>query len=242
MRSEISSRSPDAASVTPRTVAVNALLLSSGNVLPCSCACSSRVTSVNGISMGTATLTRPSSICGTSSNCAGNGQSGLVSVGTIRVSACTPIVSVSADSLMRGCAAKARVGRSSSHRLGTPAAAAPSGIERHILVHSRRAAVSRNGSLRIRDCSAVTCSLTVRSSNGFTASAKLSFMPMSDSEASAIVTCATRLGSNRHPGSRSARAVSITLPLISARCSTVLSVWLWAPCSCPAPAPPRGPG
>jgi hypothetical protein len=40
---------------------------------------------------------------------AGNGQSGLVSLGAMRVSACTPTVSVSARSLMRGCPAKARV-------------------------------------------------------------------------------------------------------------------------------------
>ena len=78
----------------------------------------------------------------------------MVSLGTMRVSACTPIVSVSAVASMRGCAAKARVGRTSSHRFGMPAAAAPSEIERHIFAHSRRAANSTNGSLRTRACSA----------------------------------------------------------------------------------------
>ena len=109
-RSEISSRSPDAATLARRTVTANDPLLSSGNVLPTNCAVMRRLTSVNGTSIGTAMLTPPCSVCGAISSVAGNGHSGLVSVGTIRVSASTPISNVTASASIRGCAAIARLG------------------------------------------------------------------------------------------------------------------------------------
>ena len=57
--SEISNRSPEAATSTVANGdGVRTALLSSGNVLPPSCACSSLLTSVNGTSIGTPTLTR----------------------------------------------------------------------------------------------------------------------------------------------------------------------------------------
>ena len=59
--------------------------------------------------------------------------------------------SIDADS---GCAAMARVGRISSRRFGMPFAAAPSETARQSLIHSLRAAVSMNGSLRNRVSSA----------------------------------------------------------------------------------------
>src|SRR5215510_3572955 len=233
-RSDISRRSPDAATFTFCTVAAKALLLSSGNVFPFSCTSSKRFTSVNGMSIGTAILTRPRSICGTSSSCAGNGQSGLVSLGTMRVSACTPMVTVSAVSLIQGWPAKARVGRNSSHRLGMPDAAVPREIERHILAHSRLAAISRKGSSRTRACSAATCSLTLRSTSGLISFETLSLAPRTESDASPSATWATRLGSIRQAGSSAGREVTVTLPRMSARWSNVFSVRFCRPC----PRPP----
>ena len=154
----ISSRSPDAATVARWIVTSTGPLLSSGNVFPLSCSSISLFTSVNGRSTGTPTETRPCSIGGTISTVAGNGQSGLLSAGEMRVSACTPMVSVTAAASIFGCAATARTGRTSSHRSGMPAAALPSGIDRHIFAHSRRATCSMSGSLRNRACSAFTCS------------------------------------------------------------------------------------
>ena len=60
-RSEISSRSPEAATLDAADVTANAPLWSSGKVLPLSCASIRRLTSVNGTSIGTAMLTRPCS-------------------------------------------------------------------------------------------------------------------------------------------------------------------------------------
>ena len=79
----------------------------------------------------------------------GNGQSGLVCVGVMRVSASMPSVSVTAEASTRGCAAMARVGRSSSHSAGNEEAAPPPciGIERHALAHCILALRSNAGSL-----------------------------------------------------------------------------------------------
>ncbi len=86
---------------------------------------------------------------------AGNGQSGLVSISVTRVSASMPSVSVTADASTRGCAAIARVGRSSSQSGGTEVAPVPcSGIERQALAHCARAFCSNAVSLRIRACTA----------------------------------------------------------------------------------------
>jgi hypothetical protein len=93
-----------------------------------------------------------------------------------------------------------------------PAAAAPSGIERHIFAHSRRAASSITGSSRIRACSAAICSLTLRSISGFTSFEMLSFMPRMLVDASASATCAARLGSIRQVGLSSGRDVTVTCP------------------------------
>ena len=76
---------------------------------------------------------------------AGNGQVGLVSAGVMRVSASMPSVSVTAEASTRGCAAIARVGRSSSHSAGIvePAPVPCSGIERQALAHCTRAFCSK---------------------------------------------------------------------------------------------------
>src|SRR5262249_39139102 len=58
-RTDISSRSPDAARLMPSIVAVEGPLLSSGKVFSFSFASSSRLISVDGISIGTAKLTPP---------------------------------------------------------------------------------------------------------------------------------------------------------------------------------------
>jgi hypothetical protein len=88
---------------------------------------------------------------------AGNGQSGLVCTEVMRVSASMPSASVTAEASTRGCAAIARVGRSSSQSAGSDAAVPVpcSGIERQALAHCARAPRSSDGSLRIRSCSAV---------------------------------------------------------------------------------------
>ena len=62
----------------------------------------------------------------------------------MRVSASTPIRSVTASASMRGCAAMTRLGRSSSHRSGSPARALPIGCERQSFAHSRCTACSSN--------------------------------------------------------------------------------------------------
>ena len=107
-RSEISSRSPAAAMLAASTVTSPGELPSSGKVLPLSCA------SMQAVELGERHVDRhrdrrpcPVRCGGTRSSCAGNGQSGLVSVGTMRVSACTPSVRITQSGRMRGCAANA---------------------------------------------------------------------------------------------------------------------------------------
>ena len=90
----------------------------SGKVLPLSCCSITRLSSVNGTSIGTARLMRPWSIGPTRSRWPGNGQSGLVADGTMRVSACMPTVRITQSVRIFGWAAKALVGRTSSHRFG----------------------------------------------------------------------------------------------------------------------------
>ena len=143
---------------------------------------------MNGTSIGTPIETRPCVSGGTISSLAGNGQLGLFSLAMIRLSACTPRVNVSALASTRGCAAKARVGRNSSQRLGSPEPAPPSGIERHSFAHSLRAIVSRNGSLRSRFCKAAICSFTALSISGFTSLPTLSLIPEIDTALSPIAT------------------------------------------------------
>ena len=117
---------------------------------------------------------------------------------------------------MRGCPAKARVGRISSQRSGRPAPAAPSETERHILAHWRRAASSRNGSVRSRVCRAATCSLTWRSSNGFTSFDTPILMPAIDKAESPIDTWAVRLGSMRQFAAIAGRDRIVAVPRMSA--------------------------
>ena len=122
-RSEISSRSPAAARLEASTVTWPGALPVSGKVLPLSCNSITRLSSVNGTSIGTPSFTLPWSVAATRSSRAGNGQSGLVALGTMRVSACTPSVRITQSARIFGCAANARVGLTSSHRFGAPAEA-----------------------------------------------------------------------------------------------------------------------
>ena len=64
----------------------------------------------------------------------------------------------------------------------------PRDTERHILAHSFRAAASTNGLFLTVACKSDTCSLTARSSSGLIESGTLSFMPITEREASASVT------------------------------------------------------
>jgi len=109
----------------------------------------------------------------------GNGQSGLVCVEVIRVSASMPTVSVTADASTCGCAAIARVGRSSSQSAGSvEAAPAPcSWIERQALAHCTRAFCSNARSLRIRAPNASSWSATVLSISGLTCAGTLTRAP-----------------------------------------------------------------
>ena len=223
-RSEISNRSPDAATFARCTVTPTGPEPSSGNERPLSCASRIRFTSVNGTSIGTPILTRPCVSGGTISSLAGNGQLGLFSFAMMRLSACTPRVSVSASASTRGCAANARVGRNSSQRLGSPVVPPPSGIERHIFAHSLRATFSRKGSARSRVCRAAICSLTALSSSGFTSFDTLSLIPEIETALSPIDTWPVRLGSSRQLVAIDGRAVTATLPRKSARWSSALPV------------------
>ena len=192
--------------------------------MPTNCPCSSRLTSPNGMSIGTAMVTRPSLPRATRSTWPGNGQFGLVSFGTIRVSACTPTSRVSALPSTCGCAAMARTGLISSQRLGSPDApddvldcaplwlAPPSEMARHNLVHCPRAAFSMNGSLRSRASSAPICSCTMPSSAGFTALATLSLTLPTGNATSATLTCAARLGMNRQFAAIAGCEVVTTVP------------------------------
>ncbi len=120
-----------------------------------------------------------------------------------------------------------------------PAPAAPSEIDRHIFAHSRRAASSTNGSLRMRACSVPICSLTARSRNGLTSFETLSLSPRIVMLASATETCAPRLGSIRQDACSAGREVTVTLPRMSARWSSVFSVSFCT--SCPRLPPSRRP-
>ena len=133
---------------------------------------------------------------------AGNGQSGLVCAGVMRVSASMPSVSVTAEASTRGCAAIARVGFSSSQSDGSDEAAPVpcSGIERQILVHCARAFCSQAGSLRIRACAAASCSSTVLSISGLICAGTLTRAPATVRLVSPRLTCAARLGSTRQVG------------------------------------------
>ena len=96
--------------------------------------------------------------------------------------------------------------------------------------------------MRTRPCSAVTCSSTVRSSSGLTSFGTLTLSPRIDSEASASATCAARLGSIRHAGVSAGRALTVTLPRMSARSSSVFSVRFCTPCpTLPPSSPPIAP-
>ena len=133
------------------------------------------------MSIGTPMLTRPG-VGGMMVMVAGNGQFGLVCTGVMRVSASMPSVSVTAEASTRGCAAIARVGRSSSHSAGSDEVAPVpcSGIERQALAHWIRAFCSSAGSLRIRACATAICSATVLSISGLTCAGTLTRAPATD--------------------------------------------------------------
>ena len=97
-----------------------------GKVLPLSCVSMRLLRSAIGRSIGRSMFTRPSSMRGTICSFDGSVHSGLVSDGDTRISARAPIVSVTADASITGCAASASVGFTSSHRAGTPGTPAPS--------------------------------------------------------------------------------------------------------------------
>src|SRR5580704_15576499 len=92
--------------------------------------------SVKGRSIGTPIETPPG-VGGMIVILSGNGQSGLVSVGVMRVSASIPIVTVTLLASTFGWAAMAFVGFTSSHSAGIVAVdpAPSSGIERQALAH-----------------------------------------------------------------------------------------------------------
>jgi len=92
------------------------------------------------MSIGTPMLTPPV-VGGMIDIFSGNGQSGVVCVGVMRVSAWMPSISVTALASTFGCAAIARVGLSSSHSSGNDefVPVPCSGIERQALAHCARA-------------------------------------------------------------------------------------------------------
>jgi hypothetical protein len=214
--SEISRRSPDGATDALRTVMATGPLPSSGRVRPFSWALTILLTSVKGRSIGTPMEMLPLSIAGTISSKAGKGQFGDVMEVRILVSASTPRVRTRLAASTRGCAAIALVGRISRNRSGTPGAALGSGIVRHILAHSRRAFCSIKGSLRMRCCIAATCSPTALSSTGLTCAGTPIRTPPAVTPVSPTLTWAVMLGSRRQRSVSSGRALSATLPRISA--------------------------
>ena len=165
----------------------------------------------------------PFCIGGTSSSAAGNGQFGLLSRSVMRVSACTPMVSVMFCASICGCAAAARIGFISSHSRGRPVSPPPSAIERHSFAHCSRAARSSIGSLRRRVSSLAICALTSRSIRGLASPATSILNPASTTVLSASVTCEVRFGSSRQSAAIAGRACTVTLPWMSARWS---STWL----------------
>ena len=248
--SEISSRSPDAATLARFTVRSTAPEPFCGKVLPANCASSIRSISVNGVSIG-ALICTPASSAGTMASVAGNGHSGLVCAAVTRVSVAMPSVSVKAPFSIFGCAASARVGRSSSH---SPCTATPcSGIERHSRVHSCRALRSSAPLLRMRCCSCAICSLIALSIIGLTCAGTLTRTPATATELSPSTTCAVRLGSICQFCVSVGRAVIARLPLMSALAlnalmltpirsatlppSSLPSASFTAPCALPESAP-----
>ena len=212
---------------------------SSGKVFPANCASRILLISVKGMSTGTPIATCPG-VGGTMAMVAGNGQTGLVSAGVTRVSASMPSVSVTAEASTRGCAAIARVGRTSSHSGGIvePALAPCSGIERQALAHCTRAFCSRVGSLRRRVCTSAICSATFLSISGLTCAGTLMRAPAAVRLVSPRLTCAARLGSMRQAAASFGRAVMTTLPLISA---LALMFLMLMPPICLATLPPSSP-
>lgn len=72
---------------------------------------------------------------GTTESFSGNGHSGVVCFGVMRVSASMPTVMVIAVALTLGCTATARVGRISSHNGGAEPPLVCNGIDRQALAH-----------------------------------------------------------------------------------------------------------
>ena len=171
---------------------------------------------------------------------AGNGQAGLVSAGVMRVSASMPSVSVTAEASTRGCAAIARVGRSSSHSAGIvePALVPCSGIERQALAHCTRAFCSKVGSLRMRACTSAICSATFLSISGLTCAGTFTRAPATVRLVSPRLTWPVRFGSIRQFAAIFGRADMATLPLISALALRFLMLMLPI---CLATLPPSRP-
>ena len=163
----------------------------------------------------------------------------------MRVSASMPSVSVTADASTCGCAAIARVGRSSSHSGGsdeeTPVPC--SGTERQAFAHCIRAFCSSTGSLRIRACVAAIWSATDLSISGLTCAGTLTRAPATERLVSARLTCAARLGSIRQAAASLGREVMVTLPLISALTLRFLMLTLpiFLPTSPPSSPPSASP-
>jgi hypothetical protein len=97
-----------------------------------------------------------------------------------------------------------------------PCPAAPSGMARHSLTHSPRAAFSMNGSLRCRVSKAPVWLRTALSRNGFTWLATLSFRPAIGRTTSTTLTCTERLGDSRQFGEMVGFDVVVTVPWMSA--------------------------
>src|SRR5215471_9394055 len=226
-KSEIRSRSPDAATVACLTVTATPPEPSSGKVFPANCASTTLLISVKGRSIGTPML-HPPGVGGTMVIFSGKGQSGLVCIGVIRVSALIPTVSVTAEASTRGCAAIACVGLISSHSGGIAAVVPVSckGIERQALAHCRRALCSSVGSLRIFALTASSCSLTALSMKGLTCAGTLTCAPDSERLVSPSETCAPKFGSTCQAAATLGRAVTVTLPLISALALSALMLTL----------------
>ena len=167
------------------------------------------------MSIGTPMITPPG-VGGMMVIFSGNGQSGLVSVEVMRVSASMPIVSVTADASTLGWAAIARVGRSSSQSVGGDPGAPPpcSGIKRQALAHCARAFCSKVVSLRILAPTAAIWSATVLSITGLTCAGTLTRAPATERLLSSSVTWPARFGSMRQAAANFGREVMTTLPLI----------------------------
>jgi len=127
------------------------------------------------------------------------------------------MTSVIAVESMRGCAAMARVGLSSSQTVGDDASPTLcSGTERQALAHCKRAVRSRMGSLRTRSANTLSCSSTVLSIIGLTWAGTLTRAPATERLVSPRFTCAPKLGSRCQLAASFGRAVKTTPPLISA--------------------------